>query len=380
MSGIPFNVPYLAGRELEYLTQVIETKRFQGNGPFTVRVQRLLEARYGAPHVLLTTSCTAALELAALLLDLGPGDEVLMPSYTFCSTASAFLRTGARPVFCEIDPATMTISPSDASARVTSRTKAIVPVHYAGLAADMPAVRALADRSGLTVVEDAAQGLHARLGGQWLGTLSPLAAFSFHETKNLHCGLGGALVLNDPSYFDRAEDIWERGTDRGKQLKGLVDKYSWVELGSSFYPTELQAAFLLAQLECQDQNLAERGRITARYRAELAPLAATGAFQLPAVGPDREVNHHAFWLLFDRVADCDRVREHLAALRIMAYIGYVPLHSSRMGLKLGNRAEDLPVTESCAERILRLPFYNTMSDDDTGRVCQEIARALGLGS
>ena len=372
-----FNVPYVTGKELDYIHEVFENKVFAGNGPFTKRVHRFLEERYGVPHALLTHSCTGAMEIAAIVLDLGPGDEVIVPSYTFCSTASAFLRTGATIVFCEIDPATMNLDAADVARRITPKTKAIVPVHYGGIAADMDALMALAQEHGLRVVEDAAQGIEATLGGRWLGAIASMGALSFHETKNIQCGLGGALFVNDPSFFDRAENIWERGTNRTKMFKGLVDKYSWVEMGSSFYPSEVQAAFILAQLESIDDNLAERRTIYDAYINGLTPLAEKGMLALPVVGSGRVVNCHACFVIFNSVDDCDGVREHLKARDIWAYIGYVPLHSSPMGQRLGYKAEDLPITEAYAPRVLRLPLHTEMTADDASLVCTEIASYLG---
>ena len=372
-----FNVPYVSGKELEYIRQVFDNKFFAGNGPFSKRAQKFLEDRYGVPHVLLTHSCTGGLELAALLFDLGPDDEVIIPSYTFCSTGSAFRRTGARIVFCEVDPATMNLDADDVAKRVTSRTKVIVPVHYGGIAADMDPLQKLARKHNLHLVEDAAQGIEAKLRDKWLGTLSPLGVLSFHETKNIHCGLGGAVFVNDDRLFDRAEDIWERGTNRTKLFKGLVDKYSWVELGSSFYPSEFQAAFLLAQLEALDANLAGRKAIYDAYKAGLAPLAERGALALPRIDADRTVNYHSFFIILNSIDDCDGLRVHLKEQDIQAYIGYVPLHSSPMGLGLGYKPEDLPITEEYAQRVLRLPMHHELSAKDASGIAAAIAAYFG---
>ncbi len=370
---IAFNQPYVTGAELGYIEEAIASGHLAGNGPFTKRGQRLLEERYGLPHVLLTHSCTGAMELAGLVLDLGPGDEVIVPSYTFATTASAFARTGARIVFAEIDPATMNIDPADVANKVTGRTRVIVPVHYGGIGAPMAELAELTDGTDIALVEDAAQGLEARIGEEWLGTIGRLGAFSFHETKNVHSGLGGALFINDASLFDRAEDIWERGTDRAKLFKGVVDKYTWVEMGSSFYPTELAAAFLYAQLESIEQNQKERQAIYATYDELLRPVAAAGAFALPIIPEERHLNAHSFFLIANSQTDADRMREGLAAGGISAYIGYVPLHSSPMGQRLGYAADDLPVTEEYAARVLRLPLHNSMTPDDAARVAHAIA-------
>ena len=369
---ISFNEPYVVGSEQKYIRQVFENGFFAGNGPFTQKVQRLLEERFSIPHALLTHSCTAALEMSALLLDLKPGEQVLLPSYTFASTASAFLRTGAELVFCEISPETMNIDPEDVRMRITGKTRSIVPVHYGGIAADMHTLLSLAKEHGLVVIEDAAQALGAKIDETWLGGIAPLGAISFHETKNIHCGLGGALFINDASYFERAEDIWERGTNRAKLFKGVVDKYSWVELGSNFYPSELQAAFLLAQLESIDQNLKERQNIYRRYQMQLQPLADEGFFKLPVVATTARINFHSFYLICNSTRDCDELRISLSNHGIQAYIGYVPLHSSRMGKRLGYRPDDLPITEEYSQRVLRLPFHNALANDDIDRVTQSI--------
>ena len=368
MAGIRFNEPFLTGQERVYLDDVFASRNFSGNGPYTKRAQRLLEAQTSAAHALLTHSCTGALELAAMLLDLGPGDEVILPSFTFVSTATAFLRTGAQLRFCEVDPATMTMDVAHAATLVTPRTRALVPVHYAGVGADMRAVQALADAHGLEIVEDAAQGLDATRFGQALGTFGAAGALSFHETKNVHCGLGGALLLNNAELFDRAEDMWERGTDRSKMFKGLVDKYSWVEPGSSFYPTEMQAAFLTAQLESLAANTQRRREIWALYDAGLADLGAQERLRLPQVPEDAVHNGHCYWLLAPTGAHADRMRESLCAAGVQVTIHYVPLHTSRMGLSMGNTHGDLPVTTDAAARLLRLPLHFGLSNLDVEQV------------
>jgi dTDP-4-amino-4,6-dideoxygalactose transaminase len=376
MRSIPFNIPNVTGREQAHIDEVFRGGHFAGNGPFTKRAQRMLEERFGFPHVLLTTSCTAALELSALLLDLGPDAEVIVPSFTFVSTASAYLRNGARVVFAEVSPDDLTMDVDDALARVTSRTRAIVPIHYAGIAADVVRLRAECDARGLVLIEDAAQGLDASLDHTPLGRFGRVSAFSFHETKNIHCGLGGALALNDPSLFERAENIWERGTNRQKMFRGLVDKYSWVDTGSSFYPAELQAAFLVGQLEELDANTAARRALAARYQERLAAIAADlGRFRLPR--RDRNVgNGHAVFAIFESFETCEHVRKFLKENGVMAFIGYVPLHSSTMGQRLGWRPEDLPVTEELAPRILRFPMYAGLTMDDVDHVCDLLAWAL----
>ena len=373
---VRFNEPYVTGAELEYIKDVIDTRVFAGNGPYTQACQRLLEDRYGVPNVLLTHSCTGALELAALVSGVGPGDEVIVPSYTFATTASAFLRTGADIVFCEIDPATMNIDVDDVESRLTPRTRAIVPVHYGGIGANMEGLECLTEGTDITIVEDAAQGLDAKIGEEWLGTIAPMGTISFHETKNLHAGLCGALFLNDGSLFDRAEDMWERGTNRTKMLRGVVDKYTWTESGSSFYPSELQAAFLLAQLEHIDQNLAERQPLYETYDRRLRPLAEKMPFATPDVPLGRTLNAHSFFITADTFDVSEQIRVGLLERGVSAYIGYVPLHSSPMGQRLGYTANDLPVTEDTARRVLRLPLHNSMTVADVDYVSDMIEEIL----
>jgi dTDP-4-amino-4,6-dideoxygalactose transaminase len=379
---IRFNVPYQTGRERAYIDEVFERGFFSGNGPFTQRVQTLLEERFGAPRVLLTHSCTAALEISALLLDLQDGDEVIIPSYTFSSTASAFARTRAKIVFCEVDPRTMMIDPEDVQRRMTDRTRAVVPVHYGGLSCEIQDIVDLAAQRNVVVIEDAAQGLDAFYDSKPLGRFGALGCFSFHETKNLHAGLAGALFINEAfeDQIDRAIQIWERGTNRQAQLRGLVDKYTWTEIGSSFYPTELQAAFLLAQLESMDANASERRQLHEAYDERLLPLAHKGLFTAPVASNRVRRNFHAYYLTFNSVEDCERVRISLNRQGMSAYIGYVPLHSSPMGQKLGWRPDDLPVTEAMAPRVLRLPLHNAMSVDDVHRVADAIATEFGTSA
>ena len=374
LKEIRFNEPFLGGNELRYLQDVVESRTFAGNGPYTKRCQKLLESSRGVPHVLWTHSCTAALEMSAL-----PGDEVILPSYTFCSTASAFLRAGATLRFCEVDSATMNLDVEDAIDRITDRTRAIVPVHYGGIPADIPGLQKRVGGRDILIVEDAAQGLGSKLSGKPLGTLAPLGCLSFHETKNIHCGLGGALFVNCEAMFERLENIWERGTDRAKMFRGLVDKYSWVDIGSSFYPTELQAAFLLAQLEVLERNQAERAALYESYRSELAELESPSTFYLPTVEPEHQLNYHSFYLICDSREQNDRLRAYLGDRGIRAYIGYVPLHSSKMGQALGFVAEELPRTEDLAARVVRLPLHNFMSIDDVRRVCFDVRSFYSQG-
>lgn len=372
MADIPFHVAFVAGGEQTYVAQALASGRLAGNGAFTARCQQLLRDRYHAPAALLTHSCTAALEMAAMLLDCGPGDEVIVPSYTFTSTAAAFLRTGASVVFADVDPDTMMLDPADVAARITARTRAVCVVHYAGAPAPIEALGALCSNHGIALVEDAAQGLHARVGDRWLGTFGRLAAFSFHETKNIHCGLGGALLVNDATLVERAEHVWERGTNRAQFLRGQVDKYTWVELGSSFYPSELQAAFLLAQLEALDRNRQLRSAIWSAYHRRLVPLAEQGRFHLQRVPGDAVINGHAFTLRLPDETACEALRLDLASQGIAAHTHYVPLHTSPLGLRLGNRPGTLPHTERWAPTILRLPLHHALTAADIDRVCTAV--------
>ena len=337
-----------------------------------MRCEDYLQRLFNIEKVLLTHSCTAALEMSAILLDLEPGDEIILPSYTFCSTATAFLRSGAKLVFCEIDPQTMMVDVDDIAKRITDRTKVIVPIHYAGNCCDLDGVVALAKDARLEVVEDAAQGVNGFKDGRALGSFGRFGCVSFHETKNLHAGLCGALYLNNTEDVERATFIWERGTNRQQKLNGLVDKYTWIELGSSFYPTEFQAAFLLAQLENIAQNQQERMALYEAYMKGLQPLIEAGILNLPKAHMQLTGNAHAVAVIFNSAEACDGARTHLNAKDIHAYIGYVPLHSSPMGARLGYCPEDLPITEMMARRLLRLPLHNSMTLEEVELVCFHI--------
>jgi dTDP-4-amino-4,6-dideoxygalactose transaminase len=376
MNVIPFNVPYTSGKELDYIKEVFENGHFSGNGPFTKRAQEWLESYLGAPRVLLTNSCTAALEISAMMNGLGPGDEVLMPSFTFTTTASSIMRCGATPVFCEIVPESMLIDLSDAAKRITPRTKAIVPVHYAGIATNMEKVLMFAGNNNLAVIEDSAQGLGSTWNGSHLATFAPLAGVSFHETKNIHSGLGGCVVINDPKLVEKAEIVWERGTDRSAFLKGIIDKYSWREVGSSFYPSELQAAFLFAQLESLEDNLTLRRRLWQEYRARISEI--SGKYDISIIEPEviSHYNAHMFAVVLRTPREADFVRKELNDVGIQAVIHYVPLHASPMGKKLGYSEEDLPETLFSAGSLLRLPMHHRLSPGDIDRVVVSLGAAL----
>lgn len=373
---IRFNEPYITGNELPYIEQVFKNKHFQGNGPFTVKCQSFLEEYLSVQKVLLTDSCTSALEIAALLLKEEGENEVILPSYTFSSTASAFARAGYTIQFVEVNPETMMIDIEHAKSLITDSTRAIVPVHYAGLPCDILELRALCEKYDITLVEDAAQALGTVKGGVKMGSFGKLACFSFHETKNIHAGLAGALVINDPKLIERATYIWERGTNRQAVLQGLVDKYTWVEVGGSFYPTELQAAFLLAQLESLDENISYRKGIYETYSHQLAELKSNNKLNFPEALNDTELNYHAFFVILNSSNECEQVRKHLVEKSIHAFIGYIPLHSSPVGKAMGYSNNTLPITEEYAARVLRLPFHNNLTLEQVTAVCNEIKVAL----
>ena len=372
MSAAPvvFNRPCLVGKEFDYIAEALRAEHVSGDGTFTRRCHALLERSLGVPKVLLTTSCTHALELAALLLDIAPGDEVIVPSFTFPSTANAFVLRGARPVFVDIRPDTLNLDETLLAAHVGSRTRAIAAVHYAGVGCEMDAIAAVAARHGLAVVEDNAHGLFGRYRGRPLGTFGCLAAQSFHETKNFACGEGGALLINESRFVERAEIMREKGTNRSQFFRGQVDKYSWMDLGSSYLPSDILAAFLFAQLEARDLIQDRRRRIWTGYHDGLADWASRHGVQLPQVPPHCEQAYHMFHLLLPSPANRQAFLDHLKARGVMAVFHYLPLHLSKMGQRFDGRPGACPVSEDVSERIVRLPFYNDLSDADLGRVIE----------
>lgn len=373
MTNIRFNEPYLTGNELDYIKDVFEQNQFYGTGKYTKLSTDFIAKRIGAEDVLLTDSCTSALEIIALLLrDRTKKQEVILPSYTFSTTASAFVRAGFELVFADIDPKTMMLDPSDVDAKVSDHTVAVITVHYGGYCSDLSSLLRICGNHQLYFIEDAAQAFDSYYNGQALGTFGDFGAFSFHETKNIHAGLSGALLLNKKGFSDRARHIWERGTNRQEVLKGLADKYSWVEIGGSFYPTELQAAFLYAQLQHVDNNKVIRKHIFDAYSSGLASLKNKQLLWFPDEVSLYDSNYHAFWIQFESENLCDAVREYLVGKGIAAYIGYVPLHSSKVGKEMGNSELDLPLTEEYAKRLLRLPFHNNLDTKDISFICHAI--------
>lgn len=368
---IPFNRACFTGPELAYIGQAVIHMRIAGDGPFTKKCHAWLQERLGVRQALLTTSCTHALEMAAILLDIRPGDEVILPSFTFVSTANAFALRGARLVFADIRPDTCNIDEKQLPELVTPRTRAIVPVHYAGVGCDMDAIMGLARAHNLAVVEDNAHGLFGRYRGQYLGTFGQIATQSFHETKNISCGEGGALLVNDPELSDRAEIIREKGTNRSLFFRGEVDKYTWVDIGSSWLPSDLLAAFLWAQLEAAERIQSSRRRIWNRYHGALADWAARSGVGRPHVPEECEQAWHMYYLVFPDLASRTRFIAYLKERGIMAVFHYQALHSAPFGRLHGSTAA-CPVTDAMADRLVRLPFYNHMTDDDQSRVIDAV--------
>jgi dTDP-4-amino-4,6-dideoxygalactose transaminase len=368
---IPFSRVATMGREMEYVMEAYRSGQVVGDGPFTRRAQELLRKRLGVPCALITTSCTHALEMSALLLDIAPGDEVIMPTFTFVSTANAFALRGAKPVFVDSHPVTLNLDERQLERLITPRTRAIVPVHYAGVACEMNAIMDIANARRIAVVEDNAHGFLGRYGGRELGTFGAMSALSFHSTKNVACGEGGALIVNDPALAERAEILREKGTNRSRFLRGQVDKYTWVDIGSSYVTSDAMAAFLLGQLESEAKIQASRRRIWQTYQRELAGWAQTQGVTQPVIPDGCEHSWHIYHLLLPSLDRRQALIAHLAQRQITAVFHYIPLHSSPMGLKLGPQPS-LPVAEAAAERLLRLPLYNDMSDDDLARVVDAV--------
>lgn len=369
---IPFNRPVLMGNEAKYALQAINDGHISGDGVFTKRCHALLEEILGAPKVLLTTSCTHALEMAALLLDIREGDEVLVPSFTFVSTINAFVLRGARPVFVDIRPDTLNIDETKIEALISPRTRAIVPVHYAGIGCEMDAICDIARRHDLVVIEDNAHGLAGRYKGRLLGTFGALATQSFHETKNFSCGEGGALVISDENFVEQAEIIREKGTDRSRFFRGQVDKYSWVGLGSSYLPSDLLAAFLCAQLEARQEIQQRRRAIWQRYFSDLSSWAQEQNVQMPFVPPHCDSSWHMFHLLMPSLRHRQELIAHLKARDIYAVFHYVPLHLSPMAHRLSPQNAPCPVTERVSDCLLRLPFFNDLSENDQDFVIESV--------
>jgi dTDP-4-amino-4,6-dideoxygalactose transaminase len=372
MIRIPFNRPFATGAELDYIRAVMATPKFSGDGSFTARCHSLLEHSLNVQKALLTTSCTHALEMAALLLNLKAGDDVLVPSFNFPSAANAFVLRGARPVFADIRADTLNIDENRIEQRLTDRTKAIFLVHYAGVGCEMDTIMAIARRHGLAVVEDNAHGLFGKYRGRFLGTIGQLATLSFHETKNFTCGEGGALLINDERFNQRAEILREKGTDRTRFFRGEIDKYTWVDVGSSYLPSDVLAAFLLAQLECRERIQSMRRHIWETYANELASWAEANRVRLPIVPAECEQTYHMFYMIMPTQESRRALISHLAGYGILSVFHYLPLHLSPMGLRFGGRQNDCPVAEDLADRLLRLPFYTGMNSSEQSQVIEAL--------
>ena len=367
---VPFNKPFVVGKELHYIAEAVTCGNISGDGKFTAGCARLLEEAFGIHRVLMTPSCTAALEMAAMLCDLGPGDEVIMPSYTFVSTANAVVRTGARPVFVDVRADTLNIDENLIEDAISSKTRAIFPVHYAGVACEMDRIMDIAMQHDLMVVEDAAQGVNSRYKGRALGSIGHFGAFSFHETKNYICGEGGALCINAPEFVHRAEIIRDKGTNRQQFFRGHVDKYTWVECGSSYVPSEITSAFLFGQLEMFDSIATRRREIYETYYRQLEPY--QGFLRLPVIPNDCETNYHMFYVLLQTNQLRDDLLEWLGDRGINSVFHYVPLHSSPMGRRLSTHEIGLSITDKVSRRLIRLPLFYSLERNEQQAVIDAI--------
>ncbi len=369
---VDFNQPLPVGKELEYIAEALQSGHISGDGPFTQKCHALLEESLGVPKVLLTTSCTHALDMSAILLGIQPGDEVLIPDFTFVSTVNAFVLRGARPVFLDVRPDTLNLDECLLEAAITARTKAIVPVHYAGVGCEMDAIMEIANRRKIAVVEDNAHGLFGRYKGKYLGTFGAMAAQSFHETKNFSSGEGGALLINDRELVERAEIVREKGTNRSRFFRGQVDKYTWVDIGSSYLPSDILAAYLYAQLEQRDRIQSHRENLWKTYEVGLKAWAAEKGVQLPAVPEHCEQSYHMFYLLMPNLDLRQALIAHLRENGIHSVFHYLPLHLSDMGRSFGGQVGECPVTERVSDQLLRLPFHNVLTGAEQEQVIEAI--------
>lgn len=369
---IPFNKPFIIGKELDYLAQSVLSGHIAGDGLFTKKCHLLMEKEFRARKILLTTSCTTALEMAAILCEVGPGDEVILPSFTFVSTANAFYLRGAKPVFIDIRADTLNIDETKIDAVITERTKVIAPVHYAGVGCEMDPILEIANRNDLYIIEDAAHGVNAAYKDRYLGTIGDFGAFSFHETKNYICGEGGAILINSERFIERAEIIREKGTNRTRFFRGEIDKYTWVDIGSSYLPSDLLAAFLYAQLENMERITERRREIYNFYLKELASLADDGILQLPVIPEYCRPNYHFFYIILRDKKIRDDLLSYLNSKGIGAVFHYIPLHLSPVGRSMGYVDGQLPITESISDRLLRLPFYYNLKKDEQAEVIKAI--------
>ncbi len=371
---IDFNHPGMVGNELEYMKQAIMDGHISGDGPFTKKCHAFLEKQLGVRKALLTTSCTHALEMAAILLDIQPGDEVIIPDFTFVSTVNAFVLRGAKPVFLDVRPDTLNLDESKLEAALTPRAKAIVPVHYAGVGCEMDPILEIATRHHVAVVEDNAHGLFGKYKGKYLGTFGCLASQSFHETKNFTSGEGGALLINDPVLVERAEIIREKGTNRSRFFRGQIDKYTWVDIGSSYLPSDILAAFLFAQFEQHEKIQLHRRRVWEMYAAGLKDWAASHGVQLPCVPDYCEQSYHMFYMLLPNLELRQSLITYLRERGVYSVFHYLPLHLSDMGQSFGGKKGDCPVTERVSDRLIRLPFHNSLTSSEQEQVIDLLQR------
>jgi dTDP-4-amino-4,6-dideoxygalactose transaminase len=369
---IPFNKPTTVGKEMQYIQDALLNGHVSGDGEFSKKSHKLLEDILGVHKVLLTTSCTHALEMSALLLDIKEGDEVIVPSFTFVSTINAFVLRGAKPVFADVRPDTLNMDETKLEALISPRTKAIVPVHYAGVACEMDVIMEIANRHNIAVVEDNAHALFGKYKGKYLGTFGKLATQSFHETKNFHCGEGGALLINDPELAERAEIIREKGTNRSRFFRGQVDKYTWVDVGSSYLPSDMLGGFLYGQLEEREKIQARRAEIWNCYQENLADWAEEHHVQLPTIPAHVEQAYHMFYMLLPSLEVRSKLIDYLIQKGILTVFHYLPLNTSDMGQHFGGKAGDCPVTEDVSDRLLRLPFYFELGEGEQMDVVQAL--------
>jgi dTDP-4-amino-4,6-dideoxygalactose transaminase len=379
LQPIPFNKPFIAGKELFYIAQAVTFGNISGDGHFTKACCQFMEQRFNIPKVLLTPSCTAALEMAAILCRLQPGDEVIMPSYTFVSTANAFVREGAKPVFVDIRPDTLNIDEELIEAAITPRTRAICPVHYAGVPCEMDRIMEIAEKHNLIVIEDAAQAVNSWYKGRACGSIGHLGCYSFHETKNYTCGEGGALCINRTDFVERAEIIRDKGTNRKQFFRGLVDKYTWVDVGSSYVPSEIASAFLFGQLEHMDRVTARRKELFEEYLSHLAPLETAGLLSTPKLPPATQANYHLCYILFNTEQERDHAMSRLKSQGIHVVFHYIPLHLAPYAKTLKTITENLPETNDCSARLLRLPMFYDLTFTDQRRVTNALEQFFQNG-
>jgi len=377
---ISFNKPFIAGKEMYYMAQAVLGGHSAGDGLFTKKCQKFIEELLHTPKALLTQSYASALDMAAMLCEVGPGDEVIMPSFAFVSVANSFYMRGATPVFVDIRPDTLNIDESKIEQAVTERTRAIVTPHYAGIGCEIETILNIAGRHGILIVEDAANGFGSQHKGKHLGSIGDLGVISFHETNNIMCGEGGAILINDERFIEKAEIIREKGTNRSKFFRGEVDKYTWVDIGSSFLPSDLVAAFLYGQLEAADSITQKRNEIFRYYSEQFAPLCKSGLIRIPVCPSECRHNANLFYLLIDTApGDRDRLIAHLKEKDINAVFHYIPLHTSPMGLGMGYKEGYLPVTEDISGRLVRLPCYFELTREDQNRVVDGVYGFFGMG-